>query len=395
MKKILFMVSTMNLGGVEKSLLSLLSAMPKEKYEISVLLLFKDGDLLKLLPDWVKLEEADWFQNIRPIVMQPPRKTIEAYYSSRKYISIFLFIFMYTVSKLFNNRYYFYKYVFRKVPCNHNKYDVAIAYQGPTDIIDFYIANKVNAPQKFSWVHFDISKFKINKKLYKRLYKKFNRIFAVSKTAKEKLIDFIPDVKNKIEVFSNIVPNNEISIAADEHITFDSTFKGIKLVTVARLSEEKGPDIAVKTFSRLIRDGFQVKWYWIGEGGYREKVQKLIKEYGVEDRFLLMRAVLNPYPYILKSDIYIQTSKQEGYCITIAEAKCLRKPIVSTYFTGVEEQIIHGQNGYITACDDIELYNGIKFMIENPEIRNRLVENLNLHLKETVSEVNKLTDLID
>ena len=90
MKKILFMVSSMNIGGVEKSLLSLLSEIPKNTYDITLLLLEKKGAFLEQIPDWVKVEEASWFKEIKPIIMQSPQQTIKNYIINRKYFKILL-----------------------------------------------------------------------------------------------------------------------------------------------------------------------------------------------------------------------------------------------------------------------------------------------------------------
>ena len=182
MKKILFMVSSMNIGGVEKSLLSLLSVIPKEKYDITILVLEKKGGFLQYIPDWVKVEEATWFKEVKPIIMQPPQQTIKDYYINKRYTKIPSFLWSYFISKQFNNRYLYYKQVFKIVPINTDTYDVAIAFQGPTDTIDYYIANKVKATKKISWVHFDVSKHFINEKLYNRLYKSFDKVFVVSKS---------------------------------------------------------------------------------------------------------------------------------------------------------------------------------------------------------------------
>ena len=73
------MVSSMNIGGVEKSLLSLLSVMPKEKYDITVLTLEKKGGFLDYIPSYIKVEEAAWFKEIKPIIMQSPQRTIKKY----------------------------------------------------------------------------------------------------------------------------------------------------------------------------------------------------------------------------------------------------------------------------------------------------------------------------
>ena len=79
MKKILFMISSMNIGGVEKSLLSLLSAIPKDKYEITILTLDKKGGFLEYIPNNVKLIEAEWFKYIKQIIMDSPKNIIKMY----------------------------------------------------------------------------------------------------------------------------------------------------------------------------------------------------------------------------------------------------------------------------------------------------------------------------
>jgi glycosyltransferase involved in cell wall biosynthesis len=376
MKKILFMLSCMNIGGVEKSLLSLLSEMTENEFDITILLLEKKGGFLEYIPEGVKVEEAAWFKDVKPIIMQPPQMTIKNYVNNKKYIKIPTFICSYFISKYFNNRYHYYKYVFKNVPVNSNTFDVAISYQGPTDIIDYYIANKVKAPNKISWVHFDVSKHLVNKRLYEKLYKKFNKIFVVSNEAKNRLVEQIPTTKSKAEVFMNLVPDNLIKEMSKEIVKFDETYKGIKVVTVGRLSIEKGQDLAIKVLSRIRKDGYDVRWYCIGEGIDRRMYEKLINELDLKSDFLLLGSTPNPYPYIENADIYVQTSRHEGYCLTLAEAKCLNKPIITTNFTGSYEQLKDGYNGLIVDCSEEELYQKLKYLIEHPLERNKLSHNL-------------------
>ncbi|MGL5749964.1 MAG: hypothetical protein ACRCXT_05520, partial [Paraclostridium sp.] len=136
MKKILFMVTSMNIGGVEKSILSLLSVIPKDKYEVTLLVLQKKGGFLEYVPSWVKVEEATWFEDIKPIIMQPPQQTIKNYIRYKQYLKVIQFIYVYMIDKYFDNRYIYYSQVFKDIPNNETEYDVAIAYQGPTDTID-------------------------------------------------------------------------------------------------------------------------------------------------------------------------------------------------------------------------------------------------------------------
>ena len=394
-KKILFMVSSMNIGGVEKSLLSLLSVIPKDKYDITILTLEKKGGFLDYIPSNIKVEEATWFKDIKPIIMESPQSTVKRYLAKGKLFKIPSFVYSYYKSKNTGDRYIYYKNILKSIPYNEEVYDAAIAYAGPTEIIDAYIGHKVKAEKKIGWVHFDISKHNINEKLYKRLYEKFNKIFVVSNEANKKLNEIIPSTVAKSEVLLNIISKDLVCSMSNKEVAFDDKFDGIKIVTVGRLSKEKGQDLAINALSKLINDGYKVRWYCVGEGNARGEYEKLIKEKELEDNFILLGANPNPYPYIKKSDIYVQTSRHEGYCLTLAEAKCLCKPIVTTNFIGAYEQINDKVNGFIVEQNENEIYEKIKFIIDNNYIRDKFISNLNNTTLNTVDNVNKLLDYIN
>lgn len=375
-KKVLFMLTSMNIGGVEKSLLSLLSEISRVEYDVTILLLEKKGGFLPYIPDWVKVEEAPWFKKIKPIIMQAPQKTIRNYINQKEYLKVLFFLVAYFLSKYFNYRNVFYKNAAREIPIDKNEYDIAIAYQGPTDIIDYYIANKVKAKEKVSWVHFDVTKHKVNKNLYKRIFKKFSKINVVSEVARNSLLEVFPFLHHKTRVVMNVIPYALIKQMSTYPIEFDENFKGIRIVTVGRLSYEKGQDLAIKTLAKLKKEGYKVRWYCIGDGNARKQYEEMIESYDLKNDFLLLGSTSNPYPYIKKSDIYVQTSRHEGYCLTLAEAKCLHKPIVSTNFIGAYEQIKHGNNGLIVECNEDDLYRELKNLINCPEQRDQLIENL-------------------
>lgn len=376
MKKILFMLSSMNIGGVEKSFLSLLSTLDKEKFEVTLLLLEKKGDFLSFLPDWIKVKEASWFGAVKPVILQPPQKTVHEYFVKGEFQRIIGFITSYFISKKLDDRYLYYKHVMKNIPQETTKYDLAIAYQGPTDIIDYYIFNKVQAEKKISWIHFDVSQHKINKKLYEKLYRKYHELVVVSDEARKQLVQLIPSAEDKTRIVPNIINDELIIEMSKEAITFDTNYKGLKILTVGRLSEEKGQDLAVRVLSKLREAGFNVRWYCIGEGTYRKELEGLIKELGIEENFILLGSKTNPYPYMAQADIYVQTSRHEGFCLTLAEAKRLAKPIVTTNFIGAFEQIIDRENGYIVDLNEDEIYSAIKLFIENKEIRDNLSEVL-------------------
>lgn len=376
MKKVLFMLSSMNIGGVEKSLLSLLSTMSPNKYEITLLLLEKNGGFLKNIPTWVKVEEAQWFREVKPIIMEAPKKIILDFLKKKQLQSIPGYLTSYLISKHFNNRLQFYRKAMNSVPHNENMYDIAIAFQGPTDIIDFYIIKKVKAKKKISWIHFDVSNHHVNQKLYNRLYPFFDELFIVSEEAKKQLIRKFPNVVDKVKVVPNKVSKSLIKKMSEEKAEFDKEYNGWKIVTVGRLSEEKGQDLAVTVLSKLLKDGIDVRWYCIGEGKFRKNLEIMIKENKLENNFILLGSSDNPYPYIAQADIYVQTSRHEGFCLTLAEAISLSKPIVTTNFVGAYEQIENGVNGLIVSTNEEEIYQKVKLLIENKQIREKFVKSL-------------------
>lgn len=396
MKKMLFMLSSMNIGGVEKSFLSLLSTVPKDKYDITLLLLEKKGGFLKYVPDWIKVIEAPWFIHIKPIIMQPPQETLKSYLNKKEFYKIPVFLYVYVLSeKLLKNRYLFYKHVLKTVPILEEDYDVAISYQGPTDTIDYYIANKVEAKRKISWVHFDVTQHMINEELYKRLYQKIDKVFVVSKEAKKKLVQKIPSILDKAEVFMNIISEDLITSLSKKEVAFDENYQGFKVVTVGRLSKEKGQDLAIKALAKLRSEGYQVRWYCIGEGNHRKEYEQLIESYGLKRDFILMGSLANPYPYIARANIYVQTSRHEGFCLTLAEARCLKKPIITTNFISAKDQIIDGYNGLIADLSAEDLYEKIKLLIEEELMRKTLVENLSTYHVDTSKEVSKLLNYLE
>ncbi|MCD2502896.1 glycosyltransferase [Clostridium sp. NSJ-145] len=395
MKKVLFVLSYMNIGGVEKSLLSLLATFPKDKYDVTILLLNKKGGFLEYLPSWVKVEEADWFKYVNNIIMQPPQITVKNYIKENRFFTATRFIKDYFFSKYMENRYIYYKNVLKDIPECKEEYDIAVSYAGPTEIIDAYVVKKVKAKKKVAWVHFDVSKHFINKKLYENLYKDYDKIFVVSNEAKQQLLNKISGIERKTEVFLNIISENLIKemAEAEQEVKYDSSF--INIVTVGRLSKEKGQDLAIETLNLLKKDGYKVRWYCVGDGNSRKEYENLIKKYELEEDFILLGAKPNPYPYIKNADIYVQTSRHEGYCLTLAEAKCLNKPIITTNFIGAYEQIKNESNGFIVNADVNNIFDKVKELIFNKQLRDYLTKNLSKQNIDTISESNKLLNLIN
>ena len=148
---------------------------------------------------------------------------------------------------------------------------------------------------------------------------------------------------------------------------FQDGYEGLRIVTLGRLSAEKGQDI-IPYAARILEDrGLEFRWYLIGDGKLREKIEEIAADVGASDRLSFCGTQINPYPFLLQADIYVQTSRHEGYGIAIAEAKVFDLPVVSTDCTGACEQLEGRENSRIAGrrADEIaeailEISRGVK-----------------------------------
>lgn len=371
-QKLIFMCINMNIGGTEKALLNMIDEIPREKYDGTILMLEEYGGFLNDIPKHIKVIYLKDYQNIKPILNQPPLMVAKDLLKKGKVIKAFNISMIHFLTKLVGERSLYFKYVLNDCKKLEEQYDVAVAYAGPMDFITYFVLNKIKAKKKVQWIHFDITKIGLNLKFADKFYNKFDKVFVVSSEGRDKLIDKVPSLKDKTEVFYNITSPKTIRELAEQGNGFDDDFDGIRILTVGRLSNEKGQDLTIPVLARLKAEGYKVKWYCIGEGGARKEYEKMIKEHSLEDDYILLGAKPNPYPYMKECDLYMQPSRHEGYCITLAEAKCFKAPIVTTNFTGANEQIAYESIGLVVNINSDDIYQGIKEILNN----NKIIANL-------------------
>ena len=153
-------------------------------------------------------------------------------------------------------------------------------------------------------------------------------------------------------------------------------FAKYRFITVGRMVYQKNYSLALDAANILKKDGYDFEWYFVGDGDDRLNVESKIKKYGLENNIILVGQQNNPYPYIASCDVYIQTFRFEGYCLTLAEARMFNKPSVSTNFEVVYNQLVDGENGLIVEMTPEAVVNGIERMINDDELRNSIVEYL-------------------
>lgn len=390
MKSILFMLINMNIGGTEKALINMLHELQKEKYKVTVLLLEKYGGFLDQIPDWVEVKYLSEYKNLKKYINEPPKKNVKELLIKKEYINAFTLFLSYCISKLKDDISYYYKYLLKDVS-DLEEYDIAVAYAGPMDFITYFIANKIRAKKRVQWIHFDISKIGFNKRFAENMYSKFDKIFVVSEEGKNKLNRLIPSLSDKTEVFFNIISSTFIKDMAENEEGFNDNYNGIRILTVGRLSREKGQDITISVLEKFIKQGYEVRWYCIGEGNMRKELEDMIKNKNLQDNYILLGSKRNPYPFMKECDIYVQSSRHEGYCLTLAEARCFNNPIITTNFTGANEQIRNEKTGLIVNFNQDEMYTAIKRIIKDRELRDYIGNNLGKELIDTSGEIEKFS----
>lgn len=366
-RKVLFTLINMNIGGTEKAFLNMVSSMSKEHFDITLLLLEKTGAFIESVPNHVRIKTLEEYPKIKEYIETPLHKITLKHLQQGKFIKATFYLFLYFISKINKEYSYLHKYLLRNTNLNE-KYDIAIAYAGPMDFISYFVLEKIKAQRKVQWIHFDVTKIGFNKHFAKKYYNKFDRIFVVSKEGKEKVTNLLPDIASKTKVYVNKVSEKIVKDMALKGSGFIDDYTGFRILTVGRLNIEKGQDLAIKAMAKLKTEGINVRWYCIGEGNARKKYEGLISHYGIGEDFHLLGSSDNPYMFMKQCDLYVQPSRHEGFCITLAEAKCFNNPIISTNFTGANEQLLEYDNGYVVEFDEQKLVSAIKRMIQKLEV---------------------------
>src|SRR5690625_3376203 len=343
--KIAFVTYIMMMGGIEKSLISMLEQIPKEKFDITLFVVHSGGELYDKIPSHVKVKNL--IENNRRIA-----KTVWKYIKSGRFITAFSVILNATFLKYgYGNKDEFNESLrcSKTMPMESTKYDVAISYSSLLSLPVVYVINNIVAKKKMLWIHSDLEDLSTDKdislvKKLRKYFKLYDHIICVSYHALEKFNKVFPNLPTDITVFYNILDKNKIVKFSKESKGFNDNFKGTRILTTGRLSVEKGQEIIQKVLLRLLKNGYNVRWYCIGDGPIRKRLSSMIERYNLEENFILLGIKQNPFPYFKNCDLYVQPSQEEAYCITVAEARVFHKPIVTTN-TGASEQIRHEKTG--------------------------------------------------
>ncbi|MBQ7890385.1 MAG: glycosyltransferase [Erysipelotrichaceae bacterium] len=356
-KKVAILLPWLKMGGTNKIALHFMREL-SEYCDVTLILSQNTGELLSQLPDNIHLI-IDQMKDFKSIVKEDVKKF--------RIISLIKDVIYYAKIRLGKDSVDNYKYIVDRhgYICD-TEFDCAISYHGQSPERLLNLIYRTHSKKKVAWIHGEMSfsEDKINR--LKKYYDKLDHFFFVSNPTKESFVKVIPVIDDKTTVYYNLINKQEILDKSSLDYEPEFSEEYINLLTVGRVSSEKGQDMIPSITRTLINLGHKVRWYIVGDGDMSAYVRKQIEELNVSDSVFMLGTKTNPYPYMKHCDIYIQPSYTEGYSTTICEAGMLGKAIVGTKPSGgIRDQITDGVDGLIVDATVERLSEGILQLIED------------------------------
>lgn len=387
-KKILFYVSGIGLGGVEKVILEVLKGIDKEKYDIKL---------------GLNNENENFFEN------EIPKEINYQYMVNRKIIEKTL---MYKKRKnILNKLLYSYMLWYEKYIAKKNFLKFA---EDREILIDFKsgdylrLINLFKDKKKIVWLHGEIinlTKYKKNKKKFIDNLKQCNKIILVCNEMKNEFIENIKGLEEKLKVIYNPFNIKKIlkmaSDYSEENIESKKLLKENYILMVSRF------DLKAKDFFSLFNavkllENLNFKLFLLGNGIEEKKIlEKEIKNLKLENKIIILEERKNPYPWIKNAKILVHSSKTEGFGLVLVEAQILETLVIATKCKiGPEEILNKGKSGILVEVGDYkEMAKQIKKILENEYLKEEyLIEMkksiLRFESQNIINEIEKTIDAL-
>lgn len=377
-KKILIRIGSLRHGGAEKVLVTFLKNLPKDKYEIDLLLNLYSGKYLAEVPDWINvlyLNKGEMITTNR--IQDIPKKAYRVLYQNllKKFPKILY-------SKILKNK----------------KYDVEFAaiHGMRDDILD----SPIKSSKKIVWIHNDLRKTEFHNYTDQEIRKffGFDKIMVISEHIQKDFENLAQNEveKSKIVRIYNPLDTEEILIKSQEP-RIKNQDQQPTFVSVGTVFPQKGFDRLLKVHKKLLDEGFKHRIQIIGDGYDFENIKNLKTELGVNETAEMLGFTDNPYPYVKAADFYILSSRYEGFPTVLFEAITLKKNIIATDVSGVQEMLENGNLGLIVENSEEGIYEGMKKALTEPEFFEQYQENLKDYKMpfNLENSVNSICEIID
>lgn len=354
--KVLFRHRSMEMGGVEKVLLSLLNNLNPELFDLTVLLNLNQGELRNEFPSHVRKvylsdgkEDLSKNSLIQKIQLWKRKNKLHFYAKNPSIIDNDILKEQYDV----------------EIGMTYNDFEMVLN-----------SSNKNS--KKIGWFHSEIQLPKLQPLVPKILehFPQFDQMIYCSENIKTLMHQHYPDLKYPAEaVIINAIPIKEIQQKAKENIS-DFPDNRPVFVSIGRLHSRKGYHKLMEAHAQLLKDNFHHSIVIIGDGEELPNLLAQQKKLGVEKSFIFLGNKMNPYPYIKQADFFILPSESEAWPLVIAEALILQKPIIATITGDIPKMIDDKKTGFLINYSTEEMYNSIKEFLTNTNLVQHIKGNL-------------------
>lgn len=206
------------------------------------------------------------------------------------------------------------------------------------------------------WVHVNLKNYlsvlsPVHVKLIQWTYPHLAAVVAVSEGAAKSIAELIPSLRGKIEIVHNPLLLDKICLLAQEPP--DADLFGPIVLAAGRLTYQKGFDVLIRAHVKLLERGGKQRLVILGEGPARKELESLIHELGAQNSVSLPGFKTNPYAWMKRANIFVLSSRFEGFGLVIAEALALGTPVVSTDCpSGPAEILEGGRYGLLVPVED-------------------------------------------
>ena len=357
MKKILFVVPSLETGGTISSLTSIIDYIGGE-YNIDILALSHDG---------VPNNTISSRLLHRSFLLHSFYCAFSNCFGYEKYIVILVKLLkrLCSIFRLDIERFLCYTQMHK-----YTAYDIVIAFQeGNATKYVSYVQNI----KRIAWVHCDYQKYsKSSEELY--IYSKFSSIICVSNFTANTFSKVYPTLQSRIRVIYNLLNISKIQensiFQLDDSRFNTSTFS---IISVGRVHKVKRFESIASIASMLKSRGCVFMWYIIGPNYNDECFSEFIdsiKRHNVSDCVIYLGNKVNPYPYIKNVNLLVSLSQTEACPMIFNEAKVLGVPIVTTDFGSSYEFIADGEYGIISQFNTIT--DVLQSVIQDSIVYNRM-----------------------
>lgn len=339
MISVLFLIPTLDRGGAENVLVDLVNHMDQTRFKITVQTLFDKEAQKDRLREGIEYRSFLYRQfrgNSRLLSVIPAR----------------------ILYRLIVGR----------------RYDFVVSYlEGPTTHI--LSGCPYSNTKRVSWVHVEM---KTERQLSvgfksmdeaKQAYRRFDKIVFVAETVRDSFFKIAGDDFPNTCVLYNTIDSDSIKKKAGESLEETVFTEGeINIVSVGRIIDAKGYDRLACVQNQLHANGYKTHIYILGMGRDREKIEAYTTEKGIEDTFTFLGFRNNPYQIVSNADLFVCSSRREGFSTAVTESLILGVPVVSTNCSGAYELLGRDDEfGIVTDNDTDALLRGIKRMLDTPD----------------------------